>query len=670
MRHRRPFLARAVFFYAAFFIFELTLRAGCALPLEFPVLLHIAAFSLAPVLVCSVFCGCFGERGGVWVQGVLTVVIALLYGAQIVYHTVFGVFFTTYSLLNGARALQFVDVIFSAIRKQVPAALILLGVVGMFVFFARRGTFSAPRRRLRGQIRTLLVAVALQCVAVALLFCTGFTPQGAFAHYFCKNDATAAVSRLGLYTAMRLDVQRYAFGFTPIGEALLKTQQASLGAYDAEDAADKSDGDESKPVRPQSETGEPQILPIDWDTFQAQETNPELQAMDAWFSQRTPTYTNNMTGLFEGKNLIFLTAEAFSPLAVDKDRTPTLYKIMQEGYQFVNYYTPLWGVSTLDGEYVNLQGLLPKNGVWSMLESARNVLPFTLGNQFSALGYKTLAYHNHTYDYYERDLSHPNLGYTYQGYGNGLDVTWQWPESDVEMVDITTKEYLDGTPFHVYYLTVSGHLAYNFMGGNAMATKHEEAVADLPYSDAVRAYLACQMELDRALELLLERLEEAGELADTVIALAPDHYPYGLTQQEIDELAGHAVGTEFELYKNSFLLYNAGTTDGRVITRPCSNLDILPTLSNLFGLPFDSRLLMGTDMFSDAPPLVVFATRSWVTDQAKYNANTNTLIPLTRTDLPEGYFESVNTRANDLFTYSEKILTKNYYARVLPAQSD
>ncbi len=81
---------------------------------------------------------------------------------------------------------------------------------------------------------------------------------------------------------------------------------------------------------------------------------------------------------------------------------------------------------------------------------------------------------------------------------------------------------------------------------------------DLPYSGSVRAYLACQIELDRALELLLQRLDEAGVAENTVIALTGDHYPYGLTDEEQSELAGHEIDTRFERYRNAFILYKKG----------------------------------------------------------------------------------------------------------------
>ena len=107
--------------------------------------------------------------------------------------------------------------------------------------------------------------------------------------------------------------------------------------------------------------------------------------------------------------------------------------------------------------------------------------------------------------------SHPNLGYDYKGLGNGLEVKETWPESDLEMMQVTLPEYINHEPFHVYYMTVSGHLLYTF-SGNYIANKNKELVEHLPYSDEAKAYLATQIELDRALAYLLEQLEEAGVL--------------------------------------------------------------------------------------------------------------------------------------------------------------
>lgn len=227
------------------------------------------------------------------------------------------------------------------------------------------------------------------------------------------------------------------------------------------------------------------------------------------------------------------------------------------------------------------------------------------------------------------------------------------------MIDKTTADYMGSEPFHAYYMTVSGHLEYNF-NGNAMAKKNQDLVKDLPYSDSVRAYLACQIELDRALELLLQRLDEAGVAENTVIALTGDHYPYGLTDEEQGELAGHEIDTRFERYRNAFILYKKGMKPERVDSL-CSTLDILPTLSNLFGLDFDSRLYMGRDVFSDAEPFVLLRDHSWITENAMYYAPSDELIMLQGNELSPEEVEERNQDVSNRFRASAWVLDQDYW---------
>ena len=98
-----------------------------------------------------------------------------------------------------------------------------------------------------------------------------------------------------------------------------------------------------------------------------------------------------------------------------------------------------------------------------------------------------------------------------------------------------------------------------------------------------------------------------------------------------------------------------------VIDEPCSSLDILPTLSNLFGLPYDSRLLMGRDILSDSEPLAILSNRSFITEQVMYNSRTGEVTLLTEEELPEGYVESINAQINAKFTASAGILQYDYY---------
>ena len=371
-----------------------------------------------------------------------------------------------------------------------------------------------------------------------------------------------------------------------------------------------------------------------------------------------------------------LTAEGFAPYAISKELTPTLYKMQQEGFNFTNYYNSPWGVSTSDGEYVECTGLIPKSGVWSFYESGKNniFLPFSMPQQFLNLGISPVyGYHNNTYTYYHRDVSHPNLGYLYKGLGNGLNIKNTWPQSDKEMIDVTGPEYISKDKrFHAYYMTVSGHMEYDFEN-NYMSYKYKDYVKDLPYSEPIKAYIACNMDLDRAMESLLKQLEEAGVADKTLIALSPDHTPYGLegtgsTKYALfDEIFGHKVETTFEVNESVFLLYSPSMEKGVTVDKPCSPLDIIPTLNNLLGFEYDSRLLPGKDIFSDSPGLVIFENRSFITDKGRYNSTTGEFTKNEGVTIEDedAYVSKIKTEVKNKFVISAQILETNYYAKVI-----
>jgi len=402
---------------------------------------------------------------------------------------------------------------------------------------------------------------------------------------------------------------------------------------------------------------------IDFTSLISNEKNKDIKNMHEYFKSVQPTEKNEYTGKYKGYNLILITAEGFSPYAVREDVTPTLYKMVHDGYNFTNFYNPIWGVSTSDGEYVACTSLIPKSGVWSFYESGSIYMPFVMGNQLKNIHYKTNAYHNHSYTYYKRNISHPNMGYDYKGLGNGLNVKKTWPESDLEMMEKTVSEYINNQPFHAYYMTVSGHMQYSFTGNN-MSSKNREYVENLPLSDQAKAYIACQIELDKALQYLLTELEKAGIADKTLIALSADHYPYGLDKKTIDELAGHTVEKNFELYKSTFILYTKGM-EPITIDKPCSSLDINPTISNLLGLEYDSRLLMGRDIFSNSEPLVLFQDKSFITDKGRYNSNTENFTPTDDSKVDNDYINKISNIINSKFHYSSKILETDYYKKVL-----
>ncbi|MBQ3405281.1 MAG: LTA synthase family protein, partial [Oscillospiraceae bacterium] len=424
------------------------------------------------------------------------------------------------------------------------------------------------------------------------------------------------------------------------------------------------------PVMPEGyeegEHYEKNILNIDFSGLAESESTPAIADMHRYFASLEGTSQNSHTGMFEGYNLIWIVAESFSTYTLSEEYTPTLYKLSHEGFVFDNFYNPVWYVSTSDGEYTTTTGLIPKSGVWSFSRSAKNYMPFGFGNMFRELGYTCYAFHNHTYTYYDRDSSHPNMGYDYLALGNGLEITKTWPESDIELMEKSLPYYIDADRFHTYYMTVSGHMNYNFMG-NYMSAKHKSDVQpmlDAGYSEPACAYVACNMEFDQAMDYLIKKLDKAGVLDKTVIVISGDHYPYGLTVDEMEELNGGEIEENFELYRSTLIIWNSKMKTEHV-SKYCYSIDIMPTLANLFGLKYDSRLVMGSDIFSDTSELVIFNNRSFICEKGRYDSGRDKFIWNEGCTEDNDYVVEMIQKVNDKFRYSAKILENDYYAKVL-----
>ncbi len=697
------FLYRFLIFYPVAIIYlEVVFKVAVFKNLFNSGLIYMVFYSIPAGLLLYIFSTFTKRKINRIISITLTAAITLIYIIQVVYYHVFTAFFALFSLNGAGQVIEFWREILTAMGKNSIAILFLLLPL---IFITVFGNKLIPPDKTAWSFKAIIAGsvIILQLLTTAAVF---NSDKGELSPKFLYSEAVIpdlSVDRFGLFTTTRLDLKHLIFGFNVDTEITANDNENSQvdnriappaekdalatdttfgsvsGSSDSgssksnssnKEIINKQDNPEQNTIQDTNAENEStavgfNIMNIDFDKLMAAEADPKIDAMHKYFMSIQPTNKNKYSGMYKGKNLILITAEGFSPYAVNRELTPTLYKMSQEGFQFTNFYTPIWGVSTSDGEYVACNSLVPKSGVWSFYVSGRNYMPFCLGNQLKKLGYGTKAYHDHSYTYYHRDVSHPNMGYDFKAVGHGLELNKTWPESDVEMIEKTTPEYLGTNPFHTYYMTVSGHLQYTF-GGNAMASKNKELVRNLPYSEHVKAYLACQIELDRAMGRLIAGLEEAGIAENTLIAISPDHYPYGLTIGEISELAGHKIEENFELYKGIFILWSKGMTPVK-IDKPCSSMDILPTISNLMGVEYDSRLLMGRDIMSDAPPLVIFSNWSWLTDKARYNSKLRKLIledGQTEDTVNAAYKADIAKQVNNKFTYSTKILDTNYYAKV------
>lgn len=599
--------------------------------------LIVTVFSFIYITLFSFVTNVFCEKANKIITVFLTIIITFFTLAQIVYYNFYNSIFSFYSLTTGTgQVLHFWSMIVEVIvRIWYIFALILIPVI-LFIIFNNK-IFEYKRNK--GIILyTFIIGLIVSMLSSYVLIKKYDKGQlYSLNNLIYKTHAPMlTINKTGLLTMEVIDIYRYFFGFEE--------------NFDIKN-------DEVKNVSKRIEYNK---LDIDFDKLIEESNDETIKSMHEYFSSLTPSEKNKYTGMFKGKNLIFITAEAFDTIAIDENITPTLYKIANNGFIFNNYYQPLYPVSTSDGEYMNVMSLIPKEGVWSFYKTSKNYMPFGIGNMFKKLDYNTYGFHNHNYNYYHREKSHTNIGLTYYGCGNGLEKKMNckhWPNSDFEMIKATTPYYLnDDKPFMTYYMTVSGHLNYNFSGNN-MASRNKSKVKNLNYKDSIKAYYATQIEFDKAIEELLNELEESGKLDDTLIVIAPDHYPYGLTTKDMNTVSRIDRTDKFENYHTSLIMYNP-KIENKVVDKVISGIDILPTIYNLFGIDYDSRLLMGSDIFSNTEHIVILSDRSFITSKGKYNSITG---EFSNPNVSKEYIDNINKIINEKFKMSSLILEKDYY---------
>ena len=306
------------------------------------------------------------------------------------------------------------------------------------------------------------------------------------------------------------------------------------------------------------------------------------------------------------------------------------------------------------------------NSLLSSWRGGRAYYPYGIGTMFENVGYKTYAYHNNSAYFQDRNVYLKSQGLNnFKGCYNGMEKLINcnlWPQSDVDMINSTYTDYMNSEePFLAYYITVSGHFYYKF-SENAMARKNKQYVDGLNYNENVKAYLATQIELDRAMELLLTKLEETGKLDNTVIVLTADHFPYNLNINDINALSSYERDVMIEANSNNLIIYNS-KMKSVTVDKVGMSIDVLPTVLNLFGMEYDSRIIMGKDILSTSTGVAIFKDKSWVTNKGTYYASKGQFVG--DSDVTDEYIENINNIVNNRTAISRMIVANDYYRKIL-----
>ena len=395
-----------------------------------------------------------------------------------------------------------------------------------------------------------------------------------------------------------------------------------------------------------------------------EETSEDYEFLMEAFSVNN-NEVNKYTGIFKNKNLIFVQLEGIDDWLLTEKDMPTLYGMLNNSFVFQNHYSYYnGGGSTFNSEFaVNTGFITPLSYTQNAYSFNKNSFPYSMANMFKNQDYVVNAFHMNSGEYYSRQTNYTNWGY--DKYYGLLDINDYKDKSytlDRELInDVTFQEKMfpKDSKFVDYLITYSNHLPFtNTKGVCKLLYDMEMDLDDTVDTGEESSSMFVQLteeecirkqahETDYMMELLLKKLTELNLIDDTVIVVFTDHYLYTVEDKTI--LDKYKNTSNNLINKTPFFIWqnNMKRTNIKEVT---SQLNILPTTLNLFGINYNPNYYIGSDALSqNYKGIVFFSDYSW------YDGNI--------------YVEN-GVIANNKSSSQEYLDEKNYYIHYLTKKND
>ncbi|KIR02127.1 Sulfatase [Lachnospiraceae bacterium TWA4] len=383
----------------------------------------------------------------------------------------------------------------------------------------------------------------------------------------------------------------------------------------------------------------------------AEEISTEDEAFLQSYYDKTGAPTNEYTGLFKGKNVIFLQLEGMDDWLLNEKDTPNLYKLRQQSMNFTDHYsTYTGGGSTFNSEFsVNTGFTTPLTYNENVYSLNHNDFSQSLAHLFKNLGYRVNAFHMNSPEFYSRGVNYKNWGY--DNYFNLIDIMQNSSQGlDYELdrqliLDETfNKEmFKSGEPFLDYIITYTPHTPFTTtegIGKLVSTMKYGEGnVPDLSEEEVVRLEVS---ETDYMVGLLIQALKDNNLYDNTVIVAFADHYLYTINDKSV--LDKYKNTTDQRINHTPFFIWSSDLK-AQEVDKPSMQVDILPTTLNLFGVEYTKSYYIGEDVLDSSYRNFVFYT-----DHAWYDGTT--------------YSTSSSEKVENLIKKNDLTLRYNYFANI------
>ncbi len=314
-------------------------------------------------------------------------------------------------------------------------------------------------------------------------------------------------------------------------------------------------------------------------------------------------------GTQKGKNVFMIHLESFQQFLIDykvdgREVTPNLNQFYhdQNTLSFDNFYNQVGQGKTSDAE------MMQENSLYG-LATGSAMVKYGTNNTFEALpaildqrGYTTAAFHGDVASFWNRDNTYKSFGYNY------FFSKSYFPDADKPSYNVgyglkdkiflqDSARYLEQLPqpFYAKLITVTNHYPYDLDKENI------DFPATTTGDNTVDGYVQTAHYLDQAFGELMTYLKKAGLYDNSVFVLYGDHYGISENHQPaIAQLLGKDKVTNYDLaqfQKVPFMIHATGLKGGVDHTYG-GEIDMMPTLLDLLGIPDDGLTMFGQDMLS------------------------------------------------------------------------
>lgn len=425
-----------------------------------------------------------------------------------------------------------------------------------------------------------------------------------------------------------------------------------------------------------------------------------LKKVTDYYKENKYTPSNNeYTNIFKGKNIIVIHAESMQKFAMDltfnnKEVTPNLNKLANEGIFFSNFYSQVGVGTSSDAEFTFNTSLMPstKGTVFvNYFDRDYISIPKLLKEQ----GYYTYSMHANTGEFWNRNTMHKSLGYDkfYNKDSYTIDETIGLGLSDksffrqsVDMMKQIKEE--ENKPFYSLLIMLSNHTPFSdlalmedYKTTIDVTIDNQTVTRDYLNNTTMGNYLRSVHYADSAIGEFIDNLDKEGLLENTVLVIYGDHdarldfedfnllYNYDPTTDTIktENDEGYIPYTKYNYEldrKVPFIIWTKDQNYNLNVNTPMGMIDVLPTLGNMIGIHSDYQLGKDIMNLKGDDNTVTFIDGSFLTSKVYYNSPKGEIYSINNEPITEEYIKERAKKSSDLIEVSNDIITYDFIKEI------